>query len=138
VGVSPVHAETYSLSVTPGYIQEADSPGVSLVLTVNSAVNATYSFQWVVVDSSGKSTSASTLVNRNTQPSFSVGVVYPRDFSKATPVTLVGRYSVSVSENQPSIVSNVAVGSFVVGLTDSPTYQRTFPVSILAQGLQPW
>lgn len=135
-GVSTVHAETYSLSITPGYIQEADSPGVSLVLTVNSAVNASYSFQWVVVDSSGKSTSASTLT-KNSQPSFSVGVVYPQDFSKATPVTLVGRYSVSVSENQPSIVSNVAVGSFVVGLTDRPAYQRTFPVSILAQGYSP-
>ncbi len=136
-GVSPVHAETYALSVTPGYIQEADSPGVSLVLTVNSAVNATYSFQWVVVDPSGGSTSASTLTSKNTKPSFSVGVVYPRDFSPTNHVTFVGRYSVGVSENQPSNKPNVATGSFVVGLTDSPTYQRTFPASILAQGYGP-
>jgi hypothetical protein len=135
-GVSPVHAETYALSVTPGYIQEADSPGVSLVLTVNSAVNATYSFQWAVFDPSGKSTSATTLI-KNTQPSFSMGVVYPRDFLPTTHVTFAGRYSVSVSQNQPTSVPNVAVGSFVVGLTDSPTYQRTFPVSILAQGYSP-
>jgi hypothetical protein len=136
-GVFPVHAETYALSITPGYIQEADSPGVSLVLTVNSAVNASYSFQWIVVDPSGKSTSASTLTNKNTQSSFSISVVYPRDFSPTTHVNFAGKYSVSVSENQPSILSNVAVGSFIVGLTDSPAYQRTFPVSILAQGYSP-
>jgi hypothetical protein len=136
-GVSPVHAETYALSITPGYIQEADSPGVSLVLTVNSALNASYSFQWVVIDPSGKSTSASTLVNKNTQPSFTVSVVYPRDFSPTSHVTFVGRYPVSVSENQPSIKANVATGSFVVGLTDSLTHQRTFPVSILAHGYSP-
>ncbi len=136
ISVPPVHAETYALSVTPGYIQEADSPGVTLVLTVSSAVNASYSFQWVVIDPSGGSTSASTLT-KNTQPSFSVSVVYPGGFSPTSDVTLVGRYSVSISENQPSSKSNVATGSFVVGLTDSPTYQRTFPVSILAQGYSP-
>jgi hypothetical protein len=135
-GVSPVHAETYAHSITPGYIQEADSPGVSLVLTVNSAANVTYSFQWVVVDPSGKSTSASTTI-KNTQPSFSTGVVYPRDFLPITHVTFAGRYSVSVSENQPANVPNIAVSSFLVGLTDSPAYQRTFPVSILAQGYSP-
>ncbi len=134
LNASPVHAvETYSLAISPGRIQESNTPGTTLVLTVSNALSQPYTFVFSVTDPTPNTKTASVSVS-NTQSSFSVSVVYPRDFGGGASVNNVGTYSVSVSQTSPLVSSPVASGSFLVGLTDSPTYQRTFTVSILAQG----
>jgi hypothetical protein len=134
LAVSPVHgAESYSLSTSPSQIQESNSPGDTLTLNVANALVQSYSFTFTVTDPTGGTKTASSSIS-NTQSSFSVSVVYTRDFGGGASITNVGTYSVSVSQTLPPVVSPVASGSFKVGLTDRLTYQRTTAVSIIAQG----
>lgn len=134
--------EQYSLTVSPDRTQESNTPGVTLVLSVDDAqYPETYEFSWTVTDPSGatKGATTSTIVN---QPSFSVSVVYPRDFATGAKVNYVGTYLVNVTQTTPcgnpcNPILNVADGSFEAGLTDSVAYQRTLPVSIRARGYNP-
>src|SRR3990172_5114462 len=76
----PAHAELYSLTISPLYTQEANSPGVELSLAVTGANPLlSYNFDWVVSDPSGNT--------KNTQSSqdaglssFTLSVVYPANF----------------------------------------------------------
>ncbi len=133
-----VAGENYALSTNPGRIQESNVPGVALGLTVSGAVpSQAYAFVWSVRDSSGaccKTATNSTPLGGPGQSSFSLSVVYPRDFGGGASVQFVGIYSVSVQQTTPPVGPPVAAGQFTVGLTDSLSYQRTSSVSIVAQG----
>ena len=128
--------ETYTLTSSPGRSQEDSSSGVDLTLAVSNATTSTpYSFTWTVTDPSGTAkTAANSTVS--TQTSWALSVNYPQSFSGAS-LSLVGVYMVNVSQTAPTLSQNVALGNFQVGLTDSLSYQRTFPVSIEAGGYLP-
>ena len=126
--------EVYSLSVSPGRIQEVNVPGVALYLNVtNAVVGNRYQFTWNVRDPNGVGRNAVNLTTA-TQTSFLLSVVYPRDFGGGTTVTYVGNYTVNVQQNRPVNIPSVGTGRFQVGLTDGKTYQRTFQVWTKAQG----
>ena len=94
-----------------------------------------YAFSWAVKDPSGSSwTATSNTVSNSASWSFSVS--YPSSFTGAS-LTLTGVYAVNVSETLPTSTPNVVTGAFTVGITDSGTYQRTYPVRIQAGGYLP-
>lgn len=136
LGFARAVGESYTLTPSPSRSQEDSVAGVTLTLAVgNAATSTTYVFTWTVTDPAGN---ARTAVNStfSTQTSWTLSVNYPRSFSGAS-LTLVGVYSVNVSQTSPTVSPNVGLGSFEIGLTDSPTYQRTFPMSIEASGYLP-
>ncbi len=128
-------AEMFTLTPTPSRTQEGDPAGVTLVLSVSNALNTVYSFLWTVTDPSGgsRSTSQSTV---SASSSWSLSVKYPGNFTGAS-INLVGFYKVNVTETSPAVVAGVATGQFQIGLTDSSSYQRTFPVQVRAAGYFP-
>src|SRR5712692_5732957 len=124
--------------MTPSLIRvlESSSSGVTIVVLVNNAMYSLlgipYAFSWAVKDPSGSSWSTtSNVLSTSSSWSFSVG--YPSSFSGAS-LNLPGTYAVNVSETLPTSTPNVVNGSFKVGVTDSVTYQRTYPVQIQAGG----
>ena len=134
----PVHAsgplgENYSLSQSATRVQEANSPGVTFVLNVTKAtVGLNYQFTWLVRDPTGSTHNVNTQVN--TVPStFTTSVNYPSSFGTAK-ITYVGTYNLTVTQSSPPSSTFAATTLFVVGLTGSLNYQRSQPVSILAQG----
>ncbi len=138
LGFSPVHAAPtqYSLTLSPNRTQEQTLPGVALTLTVSDASTAQpYSFTFIVTDpSNAKSNATRTTVPP--APTFSFILTYPTDFTGGA-IKYVGQYNVNVAQNAPAISTSVASSHFTVGLTDKPSYQRTFPVSIKADGYSP-
>lgn len=132
--ISPAYAaETYTLTVSPSRIQEANTPGVALTLNVTNAVISTfYAFTWNVTDSGGNGKG---ILNGQfaSGPVFVLSVVYPRDFSGAS-VPYNGTYRVNVFQVAPGPTKLVATGKFYAGLTDGLVYRRTGQVSVLAQG----
>ncbi len=127
--------EIYALTPSPGRVQETYTPGVSLILSVTNATSSkTYSFTWHVTDSSGVTTSATNSTTTSaTQTSFVLSLIFPRSFGLLATTKYVGNYSVTVDQTSPTPVRlGVATCTFVVGLTDSISYQRTAPVSIKA------
>lgn len=130
-------AEVYTLTITPQYTQEANSPGVELSLTVTEADPGTlYSFDWLVTDPSGGSKNAARSPPSG-QTSFTVTVVYPTDFGGGAAIEFVGRYTVTVVRTAPLPPSIVESGNFDVGLTDKTIYQRTSAVSMKATKYAP-
>jgi hypothetical protein len=140
---NPVHApvgEAYTLSASPGRIQESYAPGVSLILAVsNASTSKTYSFTWHVLDPSGATyTNTNSMTTGAAQTSFMINVLFPRNFTLGATTKYVGNYYVSVDQNTPTPARlGVASAKFVVGLTDALSYQRTAPVSIRAEGYKP-
>ena len=132
-----VHApgESYSFSKSSSRIQETNTQSITFVLNVTTTFTGVpYQFTWSVRDPRGIATNATTQVTST--PSFTTSVSYPTNFG--TVVRFVGNYTISVVQTSPPPNGNpVATGKFEVGLSDSETYQRTQPVSILAQGYQP-
>lgn len=128
--------EIYTLTESPGRIQEVNLPGAALILNVTSAtVNTNYRFTWIVTDPAGLGrTAVNSTTTGPTQTSFVLSVVYPRDFPAGTLVRYVGNYTVNVSQSQPSNKPTVATGQFVAGLTDNLNYQRTIQLSAKALG----
>ncbi len=94
-----------------------------------------YVFNWTVHRPGGASFSTVT-VTTSSSSSWSVSTKYPTNFTGSS-ANLVGRYSVNVTETGPMLVPNAASGSFIIGLTDALTYQRTYPVQIQAGGYLP-
>jgi hypothetical protein len=94
-----------------------------------------YVFSWSIRDPSGASSSATSSVVSQT-PSWSFSKIYPANFSGAS-LKLPGVYSINVSETLPASTPTAVIGTFVVGITDSGTYQRTYPVGIQAGGYLP-
>jgi len=138
----PVHAvgETYTLTASPGRLQESNSARVLLVLNVSNANTlSNYAFTWNVKDPSGTVHSASNATNVPHAASFLESAAYPGKFGSGTSLSYAGVYSVWVNQTQPPIVGStgVAKGQFQVGLTDSLSYSRLLPVSIKAIGYQP-
>ncbi len=133
ISVGPVNAETYNLTASPDRAQEGASSGVTLSLDVRGASpGVLYQFAWMVIDPAGKNHTAA----RSTTPSFPnfvVSVTFPNDFSSGA-IGFVGAYQVTVSQLSPTPRLNVAPGQFRAGLTESESYQRTFPVSVRAVG----
>jgi len=104
-----------------------------LPLNVSNATSfTTYSFRWRVVDPSGFS-SSSTNSMFTVGSSFTISTTYPTNFGPGS-TDLVGNYSVSVDETGPANKPGVATGRFIVGLTNSTSYQRTSTVSVQAGG----
>lgn len=127
--------EIFLLSSSPQRINEGNSTGVALAVSVtNAATSTTYSFTWMVKDPSGTSTVATKSV-MSTQPAWALSVKYPVDFTAS--MNLTGTYSVSVAENLPSVNASIAAGTFQVGLTDRDSYQRTYQARITGSGYLP-
>jgi hypothetical protein len=132
----PVHAsgpfgETYSLSQSASRIQETNSPGVTFILNVTTPLTGvSYQFSWSVTDPSGAIQTNTTTVT--SAPIFITSVRYPIDFH--TNITYVGKYNITVSQTSPPPTTKAATSLFQVGLTDAQEYQRTQPVSMIAQG----
>ena len=121
------------MNPSPSRILESTSSGVTIAVSVNNAISpTTYVFSWAIKDPAGSSWSTtSNVVSRSSSWSFSVS--YPSSFSGAS-LSFPGAYAVNVSETLPTSTPNVVNGSFKVGITDSITYQRTYPVQIQAGG----
>ena len=134
----PVYAsgpfgETYSFSQSTSRIQETNNPGVTFVLNVTTPLLATtYQFSWVVTDPSGAIAKATTTVS-SAPSAFTTSVTYPTNFGNAN-ITYVGVYNITVSQTSPPPTTKAATSVFQVGLTDAEEYQRTQPVSMIAQG----
>ena len=131
--------ETYTLTSTPARTQESASSGVALDVQVTNAMFSTlgipYVFSWSVRDPSGASQSATNNV-LSTTSSWSFSTNYPSSFGGAN-LNLPGVYAINVSETTPASKPGAVLGSFRVGITDSPTYQRTYPVLIQGGGYFP-
>jgi hypothetical protein len=134
----PVHAsgpfgETYSLSQSASRIQEANSPGVTFILNVTTPLaGVNYQFSWAVTDPTGAIQSTTTTIN-SVPSTFTTSVTYPTDFGN-TNINYVGEYNITVSQTSPPPTTKAATSLVQVGLTDAEEYQRTQPVSIIAQG----
>jgi hypothetical protein len=138
----PVHAlnETYSLTTSPGRLQESNTARVLLILNVSNANTVTnYAFTWSIRDPSGVVHTANNATNAPHAATFVESVAYPSKFSAVATLAHTGVYAVWVNQTQPPIVGStgVATSQFQVGLTDSLSYQRTPPVSVKAVGYQP-
>lgn len=129
--------ETFAFNAAPQRINEGNSTGVNLVVTVTNAQTPTaYSFTWTVRDPAGtsKTTTKNTL---STASSWSLSAKYPVDFSAGQYLNLTGTYTLTIAENLPSVNSSIATGRFQVGITDYTSYQRTSQVKISASGYLP-
>ncbi len=131
-----VQAPSYSLTVSPQYTQEANSPGVTLSLNVAGAPAAQHDFEWIVLDPSGSNKNALSS-SVGSQSSFTISVVYPANFGGGTAIGSVGRYNVTVIQTNPGSPTPVASGGFDVGLTDGAVYTRTSAVSLKATSYSP-
>src|SRR5256712_12475903 len=132
VHASGPFGETYSFSQSASRIQETDSPGITFVLNVTTPLPpTTYQFSWAVTDPTGAITTTTTAVNA-APATFATSVAYPTDFGKN--ITYVGEYNITVSQTIPPPTTRAATSLFQVGLTDAKEYQRTQPVSMIAQG----
>src|SRR6266571_5628296 len=131
------HADSpYTLNPVPAYSQEGNA--VSLVLTVkfNPVTTTTmFVFRFSVRDPSS-ATFKSQLINYTTSPGqdqFSILVAYPGvSFSGSN--SLAGQYFASVDQLAPFAMPTVASSSFVLGITDSPSYERTQTVNLQGSG----
>ena len=135
LGTAPqAHAIGYNLTVSPVRTQESNSPGVVLALNVTgAAVSTMYKFTFVVTDPTNHNNQAVNMTTTTaTQTSFVLTVAYPSKFGAN--INFVGNYTINVQENNPMGIPSVQTGSFLVGLTDKTSYERTFPVSITARG----
>jgi hypothetical protein len=102
------------------------------VLNVTTPLlSTTYQFSWTVTDPSGAVTTATTTVNA-VPANFLTSVTYPTDFK--VNAIYVGEYNITVSQTTPPPTTKAATSLFEVGLTDALEYQRTQPVSLIAQG----
>jgi hypothetical protein len=134
----PVHAsgplgENYTLTQSATRVQETNNPGVTFVLNVTKATTLlNYQFTWSVRDPAGSTHNVNTQVN-TVPSSFTTSVNYPSSFGTST-ITYVGTYNLTVTQTNPPSGTVAATALFKVGLTDSLNYQRSQPVSLLAQG----
>src|SRR5467141_3461177 len=134
----PVHAsgpfgEAYSFSQSASRIQETNSPGVTFVLNVTTPLSGiNYQFTWTVIYPTGATQTTATTVN-SVPATFAASVTYPTDFG-STNITYVGEYNITVSQTSPPPTTKAATSLFQVGLTDAEEYQRTQPLSLIAQG----
>jgi KaiC/GvpD/RAD55 family RecA-like ATPase len=127
--VSPVvwapAGPSYSLTISPGRLQESITNQAVLSLRVtNASAFTNYGFTWTVTDPSGSTHTANNSTNSGLGTSFTLSTDYPKNFVLGS-LRYVGNYTVRVDETSPSAISNVASGHFQVGLTDSPAYRRT-------------
>jgi KaiC/GvpD/RAD55 family RecA-like ATPase len=134
-GFAPqTHAIGYTLTTSVARTLESNTPGVTLYINVTgAAVSTTYKFTWVVTDPTNHAANASNQTTTTpTQTSFVLSVNYPSSFG-GNNINFVGNYTINVQQNNPT---NIPVGnsSFLAGLTDKTSYQRTLTVSIQARG----
>src|SRR2546425_2655038 len=136
----PIHAsgpfgETYSFSQSASRIQETNGPGITFALNVTTPLPGfNYQFSWAVIDPTGAIQTTTTTVN-SVPSTFTTSTTYPTDFG-STNITYVGVYNITVSQSSPPSTTQAATSLFRVGLTDAEEYQRTQPVSMIAQGYQ--
>lgn len=135
--IPSVRAESYTLTISPQYSQEANSPGVELSLTVTGANTIVpYNFEWIVQDPSGNNRNAPS--SSSGESSFTVSVVYPGSFGGGAAIEFVGNYTVTVIQVNPLETPPPSFsGDFDVGLTDKLVYSRTSAVSIKATSYDP-
>ena len=138
--VPRAHADSpYTLNSVPAFAQEGNA--ISLVLTVKFnpiTASTTFEFRFNVKDPAGR-TFQSHLINYTTAPGqdqFSVIVAYPGVLFPGSN-SLAGQYAASVDQVAPSAMLNVASSSFVLAITDNPTYERTQTVNLRGSGYNP-
>lgn len=91
-----------------------------------------YQFSWAVTDPTGAIQTNTTTVN-SVPAIFTTSVTYPSSFG-STNITYVGIYNITVSQTSPGPTTKAGTSIFQVGLTDAQEYERTQPVSTIAQG----
>ncbi len=138
--VPRAHADSpYTLNSVPAFAQEGNA--ISLVLTVKFnpiTTSTTFEFRFNVKDPAGR-TFQSHLINYTTAPGqdqFSVIVAYPGVLFPGSN-SLAGQYAASVDQVAPSAMLNVASSSFVLAITDNPSYERTQTVNLQGSGYNP-
>lgn len=132
--------EVYTLGAYPLRSQEGTT--ITLLLHVQSAAPlTTYTFVFNVTDPASTTfiSSPKQYTTLSGQTEFYTVIYYPSsDFNGGGGVnSLVGLYTVRVSQTQPVPRNNVASTFFLIGLTDKSAYQRTETVSIQATAYQP-
>jgi KaiC/GvpD/RAD55 family RecA-like ATPase len=135
-GLAPqAHATGYTLTTSVARTQESNTPGVTLYLNVTgAAVSTTYKFTWTVTDPTNHAANAANQTTTTAaQTSFVLSVNYPSSFG-GNNINFVGNYTINVQQNNPTSIPTVATGSFLSGLTDKTSYERTLTVSIQARG----
>src|SRR5690242_1088995 len=134
-GLAPsAHAVGYALTTSVARTQESNTPGVTLYLNVTgAAVSTTYKFTWTVTDPTSHAANASNQTTTTaTQTSLVLSVNYPASFG-GNNINFVGIYAINVQQNNPTNMP-VANGSFLTGLSDKISYERTLTVLIQARG----
>jgi hypothetical protein len=132
----PVNAlgETYHLTQSATRMQETNSPGITFTLNVTGATaSLNYQFSWLVTDPNGGTRSVNTQVN-SVPATFVTSANYPADFGVS--VTLVGNYTLTVTQTSPAPSTVAGTARFTVGLTNALEYPRTNPAALVAQGYQ--
>jgi hypothetical protein len=115
-------------------MQEKNSPGITFTLNVTGATpSLNYQFTWQVRDPNGGTTSVNKQVN-SVPATFVTSISYPADFGVS--VTLVGNYTLTVTQTSPPPSTVAGTAQFNVGLTDALEYARTSPLALAAQGYQ--
>ena len=130
--------ENYSLTQSATRVQETNSPGVTFVLNVTKAISVSYSFSWAVHGPAGQ-VYTTTTTGGGGPSSFTTSVNFPTSFGPTAIVQYVGNYTLNVNQTSPmgTTPTSAGTGQFKVKLTDSDSYQRTYPAIMLAQGYQP-
>lgn len=129
--IGPPGGCTCSLSSVPAYGQEGTT--ISLVLTVSVSIltTTTYQFRFNVRDPAA-ATYQSQLMNHTTTPGqteFTIILNYPGQYIAGSN-SLLGRYFASVDQFMPSPGTNVANSTFILGVTDSSSYERTQTINV--------
>lgn len=127
----------YTLNTVPPYSQEGATISLILTVTIPSSSAATYfQFRFNVTDPASNK-HLSQLINVTTSPfqtEFTRTISYPGQYFTASVNDLAGRYPVSVDQMTPFPQNPAATSSFTLGVTDSPSYQRTQAVNVQATG----
>ena len=123
-----------TLSPVPAYAQEGTV--VSLVLSVKLSITGTvslYQFVFNVKDPTG-TTVHSAPMNHTTTPNedqFTIIVAYPGPYITGSN-SFKGQYAATVDETSPFPTLNVTNSTFILGITDSLSYERTQTVNVQA------
>lgn len=133
--ISPPGGCTCSLSSVPAYGQEGTTISLVLDVSVGIITTTTYQFRFNVRDPAG-TTHTSQFMNHTTTPGqteFTIVVAYPGQYITGTN-SLVGKYTATVDETMPSAGTNVANSTFILGIADSSSYERTQTINVQGSG----
>jgi len=111
--------------------------GLNTTITVSlkGGLNATaYQFNITVMEPRGKKFSKMVTTPSTINGSASVTALYYGDFPVGANTNFNGTYTMVVDEKYPVTSSNVATGSFIIGLTNETAYKKFETVNIRGSG----